>query len=226
MTSFVAPAGPENKDQLVSLLREAAKLEHALCLQYLYAGFTLKVGGEAGVSASQAALSEQWYQQVTRVAIQEMYHLMLASNLLTCLDAVPELWRPLFPQPAGAYSDIDLPSMLASFSYDTISRFLCWERPFTDRPDPWWAQFCNECSKKARFRAMLASVPATYTTIGQLYGIIKEAFNQHPSWIVPSTASRQVTSELVPFSPTVAPITSPVEAAHYIDIIVTEGTQN
>jgi hypothetical protein len=208
----------------VGLLRSAAQLEHALCLQYLYAAFTLKSGGEEGMTAAQAALNESWDQQITRVGIQEMYHLMLASNLLTCLGEVPELGRPPFPQPGGTFSGINQPLTLSPFSYEAVSRFMCWEKPSTDKPDPWWDPFCAACADAARGRLnLVAAQEAQYETIGQLYDIIKAGFVAHPEWIDPATAPRQVTSALVPFSPAVGPITTADEAACYIDIIVREG---
>src|SRR5688500_1773796 len=105
------------------MLRKASELEHALCCQYLYAAFTLKQGGEAELTASEAALTSQWHQQITKVAVQEMYHLMLASDLLTAVGSEPHLWRPNFPQPDTRYSNVDLPSLLAPFELETLARF-------------------------------------------------------------------------------------------------------
>lgn len=224
MTSTPPVSPPATKEELVDLLRMAAQLEHALCVQYLYAAFTLKVGGEEAMTASQAALNESWDQQITRVGIQEMYHLMLASNLLTCLDALPELWRPPFPRPGGTFSEINQPLTLSPFSYESVSRFMCWEKPFTDNPDPWWDPFCAHCAQQARSRlGLLAASQAVYATIGELYEIIKAGFTAHPEWIDPATAPRQLTSALVPFQPLAAPITTAGEAAAAIDIIVMEG---
>ena len=127
----------------MTLLRQAAELEHTLCLQYLYAAFTLKQGGDTGLSSSQAAVNVQWYQQMTHVAIQEMYHLLLASNLLTALGEAPNLWRPNFPFPGNRYSDIGLVSTLTPFGYPTITRFLCWEQPDAEG---WWTQTCEVAS--------------------------------------------------------------------------------
>jgi hypothetical protein len=213
---------PSDLPTLVEMLQQASELEHALCCQYLYAAFTLKSGGDPGVTASTAELSEQWGHQISKIAIQEMYHLMLASNLLTAVGAEPHLWRPNFPYPSTRFSDVDLPSLLAPFNPETAQRFMCWEKPDVDG---WWTSECASCARQARARLGLAvaeDVP-TYDSIGALYGLIKEALRQHPEWIDPSTADKQVTSEVIPFSPKVAAITTYEEAAYYIDVIVTEG---
>lgn len=222
MTVPVTSDPPADLPTLVTMLQQASVLEHALCCQYLYAAFTLKTGGEAGVTPSAAALTQQWHQQITKIAIQEMYHLMLASNLLTAVGAQPYFERPNFPQPKTRFSDIDLPSMLTPFDLETATRFMCWEKPDIDG---WWTDPCKACAQQANDRVGLPApgdVP-TYDSIGALYGLIEAALNAHPEWIDPANASKQVTSDVIPFSPKVAPITSYDDAARYIDIIVTEG---
>jgi len=215
-------AVPADKATLVAMLRQASELEHALCCQYLYAAFTLKRGGDPGLTAAQASLTAQWQQQITKVAVQEMYHLMLASNLLTAIDCEPHLWRPNFPQPRTRYSDVDLPSLLAPFDLETVTRFMCWEKP---EQAGWWDEACKRCQERVHARLGLAAAPEPppYDSIGQLYQLIDEGLRLHPEWIVPETAPRQVTSELVPFSPAVAPITSVEDASGYIHVIVVEG---
>ena len=124
----------DEKAALVAMLRSASELEHELCCQYLYAAFSLKAGGDLGLTPSQASRAAQWNQQITKIAVQEMSHLMMASNLLTAIGGEPWLWRPNFPQPPRHYSEIGLPSMLAPLDLQTASRFMCWEKP--DRSCP------------------------------------------------------------------------------------------
>lgn len=217
------PAVDIDKDTLVEMLTQASELEQSLCLQYLYAGFTLGQPGELGMTASQAELAQQWSQQIMRIGVQEMYHLLLANNLLTAVNAAPNLWRPNFPQPASRYSEINLPSLLSPFSGETASRFMCWEKPDVAG---WWDEACAACGDATRARLGLEASPAEpppYRTIGQMYGIVRQALLDNPGWIDPATAYRQVTSALVPFKPTVVPITTADQAAYYIDVIVREG---
>ncbi|WP_329109729.1 ferritin-like protein [Micromonospora sp. NBC_01699] len=212
-----------DKPTTINMLHDACELEHMLCVQYLYAAATLSHGGDPGVTTVRAALTEQWSQQLSRIAVQEMYHLTLANNILIALGAAPYLWRPNFPQPASRYSDINLPSTLTPFSQETVSRFLCWEKP---EPDGWWDDFCAECGRQAHTRlnlAMTASEERPYGSIAELYDQIKAAILGHPEWIDPASAARQVTSALIPLTPTLTPITTAEQAARYIDIIVLEG---
>lgn len=218
-------AEPLQKSDLVKMLQHAVELEHALCVQYLYAAFSLKVGGDPQLSASQASLTQQWHQQITRIAVQEMYHLMLANNLLIAVGAKPYLQRPNFPQPAGRYSRINLPSMLASFDAQTATRFMCWEQPETSPSGThWWVDFCKQCGTQAHEElGMEAAAEPPYDSIGELYTNIEDALNAHGEWIDPASAPLQVTSELIPFKPAVHPITNPQDAARYIQEIITEG---
>jgi Ferritin-like len=221
MTDGPSVAPPADKEELVQMLTQAAELEHSLCVQYLYAAFTLKAAGEPGVTAYQAALTQQWHQQITRVALQEMYHLMIANNLLIAVDAPPNMWRPNYPQPSARYSDIDLPSVLAPFELDTVSRFMCWEKPDTSG---WWDEPCRQCSEQALQRyGLTTEAPPPYNSIGELYTSIKEGFLANPGWIDLAAAERQVTSDLVPFRPPIEPIREPTQAARYIDVVVEEG---
>lgn len=216
-------ATADDRTELVTMLKQASELEHALCCQYLYAAFSLKDGSEPGLTPSQVALVGHWNQQITKIAAQEMYHLMLACNLLTAIGEEPNLNRENFPQPAKHYSDIALPSMLAPFGADTVYRFLCWEKP--EAPG-WWDAKCQACAQTTNDRLglpMLTDAEAPYSTIGQLYGLIDSALKANPGWIEPSQAERQVTTDLVPFSPPVAAITTYDDAHVHIEEIVREG---
>jgi hypothetical protein len=69
--------------ELVRLLREASEIEHALLVQYLFAGFSLKpryqgLAGGGFPSAGSTFLS---------VAVQEMSHLDAVNELLMLLGA-------------------------------------------------------------------------------------------------------------------------------------------
>src|SRR5215475_9697774 len=102
-----APAGaeivPDFRDpylELLRLLREAAEIEHALMVQYLYAAFSVrgvyrdKLAGE-GFSGSARTL--------TGVAIQEMQHLNAVNELLGAVSGTPCLIRQDFPYEVAIY---------------------------------------------------------------------------------------------------------------------------
>ena len=48
------------REQLLHLLAEASEIEHTLMCSYLYAAFSLKRAGEAGVSEAQGTALERW----------------------------------------------------------------------------------------------------------------------------------------------------------------------
>lgn len=222
MSSSPPAPTPVDHPTLVEMLQQASVLEHALCCEYLYAAFTLKTGGERGLTPSQAALTDQWRQQITKIAIQEMYHLMLVSNLLTAIGETPHFERPNFPMSAASFSDVDLPSLLTHFDYETAKRFMCWEKP---EVDGWWRAQCASCADEVRSKHGLAATANApiYHSIGELYGIIDATLAANPEWIDEHSGPRQLTSNVIPFSPKVAPITCYEDVHRYIEIIVTEG---
>jgi hypothetical protein len=72
-------------DKAVTLLRVAAQVEHALMVQYLYAGYSFA----------------PTQREIANVAIEEMSHLMTVQNLLRFLGAEPYLHRQDFDPPAA-----------------------------------------------------------------------------------------------------------------------------
>lgn len=84
--------------ELVRLLREAAEVEHALMVQYLYGAFSLKPA-----YASIAGYGNPNSHDLLGVAIQEMQHLGQVNALLVALDASPHLVRQDFPYQPDIY---------------------------------------------------------------------------------------------------------------------------
>ncbi|NNE34908.1 MAG: hypothetical protein HKN13_06715 [Rhodothermales bacterium] len=162
-----------NRDELIFLLTEAAELEHMLCLQYLFAAFTLKVEESEGVTQEELIHMNDWVQTLLLVARQEMVHLGLANNLLTSIGGSPHFRRPNFPQPSKYFP---FPMELRRFSEKTIKRFICYERPSWVDPA---AAFCAPTSgqkKDAGGSDGISPRPVPYETVGELYGIIRKAF--------------------------------------------------
>ncbi|MBA2625658.1 MAG: ferritin-like protein [Acidimicrobiia bacterium] len=118
----------ETRDELVSLLHEAAELEHGLVCSYLFTACTLKEDGTEDLSGQQAEAVTRWRGLLTSVALEEMLHLALVSNLLTALGAAPHLRRPAFPQSSRYYPG-GITIELRRFSDTTITRFIHLERP-------------------------------------------------------------------------------------------------
>lgn len=84
--------------ELLRLLHQAAEIEHALMIQYLYAAFSVKPAYQAiaGFGASGA-------NDLLGVAIQEMQHLGKVNQLLVALGVAPTLIREDFPYEPDIY---------------------------------------------------------------------------------------------------------------------------
>jgi len=84
--------------ELIRVLHEAAQVEHALMLQYLYAAASLKPAyallAGAPITSSSTILG---------VAIQEMQHLRTVNDLLVSFTARPSLGRQEFPYEFDIY---------------------------------------------------------------------------------------------------------------------------
>lgn len=118
----------ETREELVSLLCEAAELEHGLACSYLYAAFSLKTSVDDGVKPDQLETIGQWRHTIMEVAEQEMLHLALVSNLLTAVGAAPHLRRPPIPQ-RSPYYPAGITIELSGFDEATLTRFIFLERP-------------------------------------------------------------------------------------------------
>ncbi|MGK5172367.1 ferritin-like domain-containing protein [Geodermatophilus sp. CPCC 205761] len=118
----------ETREELVSLLYEAAELEHGLCCSYLFAAFSLRTGADAGLPEDQRESVARWRGLLAGVAREEMLHLALVSNLLTALGAAPHMGRPPFPQ-QSRYYPAGITIALRRFDEATLTRFVHLERP-------------------------------------------------------------------------------------------------
>jgi hypothetical protein len=113
---------------LISLLHQAAELEHGLSCAYLFAAFSLKDTADHDLPEAAVETVRGWRQSITEVAVQEMGHLAIVSNLLTSLGTAPHFDRSNFPQSCSYYLP-DYRLDLLPFSDITIERFIYLERP-------------------------------------------------------------------------------------------------
>src|SRR5262249_61458851 len=81
----------EHREQLWSLLAEAAQFEHMIMCQYPYACFSLRTAPDQGLTAEQADAVARWQETLTGIAIEEMLHLALVNNVMTAICAAPSL---------------------------------------------------------------------------------------------------------------------------------------
>jgi hypothetical protein len=118
----------ENREHLWNLLIEAAQVEHLIMCQYLYASFSLKTGPDEGLTAEQAEATGRWHKVLTGVAIEEMLHLALVSNVMSAIGAAPMLSRPNFPR-QSEYLPSGVQFKLLPFGDESLTHFLYLERP-------------------------------------------------------------------------------------------------
>ena len=124
-----------HREQLWGLLARAAQLEHMIMCQYLYAEFSLKDGRGDGLTAGQAEAVGRWRKTLHAIAVEEMLHLALVSNLMTAIGAAPVFGRPNFPQRSG-YFPAGVQLNLLPFGEQALRHFLYLERPEgIERPD-------------------------------------------------------------------------------------------
>ncbi len=149
--------------ELVRLLGEAAEIEHALLLQYLYAATSVK-DEYASLRGAGFAVSSN----VLGVAIQEMQHLEHVNRMLVALGAAPTLERQGFPYEPDIYP---FPLNLESLSSTTLAKYVFTESPAgaLDPADPANADPAN-ADLIARVTAALHGARPNH--LGSLYGTI------------------------------------------------------
>ena len=118
----------EHREHLWNLLAEAGQVEHLIMCQYLYAAFSLKTGPDEGMTAEQADAVARWHKMLTGIALEEMLHLALVSNVMTSIGAAPSLSRPNFPR-HSEYLPPGVSFALLPFGADSLTHFLYLERP-------------------------------------------------------------------------------------------------
>jgi CDGSH-type Zn-finger protein/uncharacterized Fe-S cluster protein YjdI len=167
----------ETREELIYLLAEAAAIEHNLMCCYLYAAWSLKRGEQDGLSPEEAKAVRGWKAAIVRVAVEEMAHLTLASNLATAIGGSPHFSRPNFPIAPG-YHPSGVVVELARFSHAVLDHFIYLERPegseIADSPE-----FMHPDAYIRRIRAgCLMPSAQDYETVGHLYRGIRHGFTR------------------------------------------------
>lgn len=104
----------------VTLLRAAAQVEHALMVQYLYAGYSFA----------------PTQREIADVAIEEMSHLLTVQNLLKFIGEAPHLYRQDYETPVDEDERLfpfDL--RLEPASHITLAKYVVAESPTSLPPD-------------------------------------------------------------------------------------------
>ena len=221
------PLPVDSREQLVYLLTQAAELEQGILCEYLFALYSLKRDPGEGLGPEQLALVTRWGDTLAEIAVQEMLHLTLATNLLTAVGATPHFHRPNFPIRCQWYPP-DVQVALVPFGEEALRHFLYLERPdHVDVADAELFSRVCECRPLTATPATLMAEPQDYTTVGHLYRSIGhgfarlvERYGEAEVFIGPPEA--QATRELLGWSELVA-VTDLASAEAAIATIVEQG---
>jgi hypothetical protein len=203
------------RSDLLKLLCEAAELEHGIACSYLYAGFSLKRDlSEGGMTWEEQQKVRRWAAQIYFVASQEMLHLALVWNLTTAIGGTPYYLRPNFPQ-EPSYYPLKVPLKLEPFGTRSLRRFILYEHPETT-------------PMAEEVRGLLAQAREdeeefNFTSIGELYGLIRESFERiGEKELFIGAKTQQMTPEFVHF-PDLVEVVDRKSALRAIEEITEQG---
>jgi hypothetical protein len=177
-TTTRPPLPVDSREQLVYLLTQASELEQGILCEYLFALYTLKRDPSDGLDGEQLEQVTRWGRSLSQIAVQEMLHLTLATNLLTAVGATPHFHRPNFPVRCQWYPP-DVQIALVPFGEAALRHFLYLERPDNVdlRDGELFAVVC-ECQPLTATPATLMAAPQDYSTVGHLYRSIGHGFER------------------------------------------------
>jgi hypothetical protein len=226
----------ESREELIYLLAEASELEHLLACSYLFAAFSLKTSEQDGLTPAELEAVRGWHASILKVAIDEMLHMAVVSNLLTAVGGSPNFHRPNLPQ-MSRYYPTDIQLDLAPFDEQTSRHFAYLERP--EGSDEQDAPLYRDAALRAASIEVTAvqidgpddlgvvGRPQGYRSIGGLYrGIeyglrdLEARLGEDNLFIGPPEA--QLSSEQISFSD-LHPVTDLASALAAIQVIVEQG---
>jgi hypothetical protein len=167
--------------ELIRLLREAAEIEHALLVQYLYAALSVtsqypQVSGTPGFPSA---------RDLVGVAVQEMQHLHTVNRLLVTIGASPGLASQDFPYEPDIYP---FPLHLEPMSQASLARYVYAEAP-AGALDPDHPDNAGEDEFLDRLFELLGQARPNH--LGSLYGTIIDVvgeLSQKPGSALPDPA--------------------------------------
>ncbi|NCS94497.1 MAG: hypothetical protein GW761_11925 [Leptospira sp.] len=216
----------ESRIQLYSALAEASEIEHNLMCLYLYTMFSLKKSKEEGLSDKELEAVNRWKKIILGVALEEMNHLTLVSNLLSSIGGSPNFMRPNFPTSPGPYP-AGLVIELAPFNMSTIEHFIFLERP-KDQDIHDGVEFLQKHNyTRLSEKGKLMPTSGDYDTVGALYESIREAFLELSDKLGEDTLfCGSYDLQIGPLDSTLPGLTlvkSKEDALKAIDTIITQG---
>ena len=221
---------PATRRDLLYLLAQASELEHSLACQYLFTAFSLKERTDEGITPVQQRMIGNWRDQIIGIAVQEMLHLALASNLLTAIGGAPYFHRANFPQ-SKTYTSLNLRFELAPFSEDTLQRYICFELPQDFQPaqgETDWNAVCAQVQAGHEFLLAQPLLPKKldFRSIGELYGLIGEGFAEIESRLLANGTTLFTgppEAQATGIWPELVMVNNADSAKQVVDLIVAQG---
>lgn len=112
------------RDRAIYLMHVGAEVEHALMVQYLYAGYSL--GGQHLSDPKHRQLTQEWKALILEIAREEMGHLVTVENLLTLIGGPLSFEREDYPIPVDLYP---FPFELEPLTKKSLGKYVLAEMP-------------------------------------------------------------------------------------------------
>jgi CDGSH-type Zn-finger protein/uncharacterized Fe-S cluster protein YjdI len=214
-----------HRDQLISMLAEAAEIEHCLMCTYLYAVFSLKQDADEDLRSDELAAVRRWRGEVSAIAGEEMLHLALVNNLLIAIGAPPHYRRFNFPIDGGLFP-ADVALSLKPFDATTLDHFIYLERP-SDAEEQDGARIEKPSYQRTELEGRLNDAMGDYLTVGELYrgivdslALLADSLGEQALFV--GRIEAQLSQEDV-FLPGLHTIGSVADAVRAIELIVQQG---
>jgi Ferritin-like len=167
-TTLTKPAELTWRDWAVFLLHTAAEIEHALLVQYLYAAYSLADGGFLGaaVPSDGGDLTKRWRQTITRIAKEEMAHLLTVQNLLRFIGGPLNFDREDFPFLAFLYP---FRFNLEPLTKTSLAKYVAAEMPAEPAQPPELIQEIVQRAAEAGGGQPVNRVGALYATLTNVF---------------------------------------------------------
>ena len=215
-----------HRDQLITMLAEAAEIEHCLMCTYLYAAFSLKQGVDEDLLEHELSAVKRWRAEILAIATEEMLHLALVNNLLMAVGSRPHYRHFNFPALPGQFP-ADVAVALLPFDAATLDHFIYVERPRetdeTDGANIDKAEYSRDMDSANR----VSEISGDYETVGELYQAIADslaplAASLGEEGLFVGSLEAQLTEEDV-FLPSLCAISTVAQATRALDLIVEQG---
>ncbi len=140
------------------LLHIGAELEHALMVEYLYAGYSL---GGPQVPEEHRPEVQRWQETILGVAKEEMGHLITVQNLLRCMGGPLNLDREDYPWDSELYP---YPFELEPLTRKSLAKYVV-----AESPADWEGEEADHIRALAK-----ASAGRPVERVGVLYGRLRD----------------------------------------------------